>query len=53
LKDGDSGKPINHPANIGAVYRFAAQLRGEPLESLARPVEENFARLFGAGKGMG
>ncbi len=47
LTDAASGKPINHPANLGAVYRFAAELRREPLESLARTVEENFQRLFG------
>jgi len=47
LTDGASGKPINHPANLGAVYRFAAELRNEPLETLALTVEENFQRLFG------
>jgi TatD DNase family protein len=47
LTDAASGKPINHPANLGAVYRFAAELRNEPLEALARTVEENFQRLFG------
>jgi TatD DNase family protein len=47
LMDAASGKPINHPANLGAVYRFAAELREEPLEALARKVEENFLRLFG------
>ena len=48
LTDAASGKPINHPANLGAVYRFAAELREEPLEALAGKVEENFQRLFGA-----
>jgi TatD DNase family protein len=43
-----NGKPVNHPANLGAVYRFAAELLGEPLESLAAQVEENFKRVFGA-----
>ena len=42
-----SGKAINHPANLSAVYRFAAELLGEPLESLAERVEQNFQRLFG------
>lgn len=46
LTDAASGKPINHPANLPAVYRFAAELRDEPLESLAQSVEENFHRLF-------
>jgi TatD DNase family protein len=48
LMDVGSGKSINHPANLSAVYRFAAELRNEPLEALARTVEENFQRLFGA-----
>jgi TatD DNase family protein len=48
LTDAASGKPINHPANLVAVYRFASELRNEPLETLARTVEENFRRLFGA-----
>jgi len=41
------GKPINHPANISAVYEFAAELLGRPLEELAAQVEDNFTRLFG------
>lgn len=48
LIDPDQNKPINHPANIQAVYEFAAELLNEPLESLAARVEENFLRLFGA-----
>jgi TatD DNase family protein len=47
LTDSASGKSLNHPANLGAVYRFAAELREEALETLARKVEENFLRLFG------
>ncbi|HYG34702.1 MAG TPA: TatD family hydrolase [Clostridia bacterium] len=47
LTDPDSGQPINHPANLAAVYRFAAELFQEPLESLAARVEENIQRLFG------
>ena len=47
LTDAASGKPVNHPANLGAVYRFAAELRKQPLETLARTVEENFNRLLG------
>lgn len=42
-----SGQSLNHPANIGAVYRFAAEFFGESLESLAGRIEENFLRLFG------
>lgn len=48
LADVQTGKPINHPANLAAVYRFATELFGQPLEDLARRVEENFLRLFGA-----
>jgi TatD DNase family protein len=47
LTDAQSGKVINHPANLGAVYHFAAELLGEPLEALAERVEENFRVLFG------
>ena len=42
-----SGKPLNHPANLGAIYDFMAGLLGEPLDRLALRVEENFLRLFG------
>jgi TatD DNase family protein len=41
-----AGKPVNHPANLGAVYEFAAELLGLPLEELAAQVESNFLRLF-------
>jgi TatD DNase family protein len=47
LPSSANGKPVNHPANLGAVYCFAAELLGESLETLARQVEENFQRLFG------
>jgi TatD DNase family protein len=47
LTDASSGKPLNHPANLAAVYAFACTLLGEPLESLAVCVEENFLRLLG------
>ncbi|ACB73541.1 TatD family hydrolase [Opitutus terrae] len=42
------GNPINHPANLGAVYAGLAELRGMPLEELAPQIEKNFRRLFGA-----
>lgn len=41
------GKPINHPANLAAVYEFAAELRGVTLAELAPLIEPNFLRLFG------
>lgn len=44
----DSGASLNHPANLGAVYRFAAGFLSEPMDSLAARVEQNFLRLFGA-----
>ena len=47
LIDQESGKAINHPANLRAVYGFAADLLGETPEALTRVVEENFWRIFG------
>lgn len=47
LKDAATGKELNHPANLVAVYEFAAALFQEPVEPLATRVEENFQRLFG------
>jgi TatD DNase family protein len=47
LLDGKSGKPLNHPANLPAVYAFASELLGECVESLAAQVEINFRQLFG------
>jgi len=46
LTDPRTGKALNHPANLPAVYRFVAELRGVPLAELAARVEENFRRLF-------
>ena len=45
--DSKTGKTINHPGNIASVYRFAATLREESMETMANRVEENFQRLFG------
>jgi TatD DNase family protein len=47
LTDPATDKAINHPANLGAVYRFVAELLDEPLEELAERVEQNYQRLFG------
>ncbi|MGH7970907.1 MAG: TatD family hydrolase [Limisphaerales bacterium] len=41
-------KALNHPGNLAAVYGFAAELRGEAVEDLARQVAANFQKLFGA-----
>lgn len=40
------GKPLNHPANLPAVYQGLADFLGEPVAALAGRVEENFQRLF-------
>lgn len=50
LPDTPDGKPINHPANIVVAYEGLAELRGCSVESLARQVKENFARLFGGAR---
>ena len=47
LVEAGAGRALNHPANLGAVYRFVAELRGEPLAVLTAQVEANFQRLFG------
>jgi TatD DNase family protein len=50
LTDPVSGKAINHPANLGAIYTGLAEIRGIEVEALAERVAENFARLFGFGE---
>jgi len=47
LTDAGTGRSLNHPANLAAVYDFAAGLFGEPVEQLAARVEDNFVRIFG------
>ncbi len=47
LTDAVTGKALNHPANLAAVYAFAAELRGVTEEALGAQVEQNFRRLFG------
>lgn len=47
LNNTATGQPLNHPANLAAVYEFAARLRGLPTEQLALRMEENFLQLFG------
>ena len=46
LVDSKSGKDLNHPANLVAVYSFAAELLDESMEDVAVRVEANFRRLF-------
>ena len=43
----EAGKAINHPANLGRIYEFSAQVLGRPVEELSAQVELNFERLFG------
>jgi TatD DNase family protein len=44
---GTDGKPLNHPANLPAVYAGLAEFLGERVEALADRVEGNFLRVFG------
>lgn len=46
LIDRQTSQPLNHPANLLAVYEFAAELFSEPIEALAARVEANFLRIF-------
>lgn len=45
LVDAD-GKPLHHPANLRAIYEFAAGLLYEPLAALSARIAENFSRFF-------
>jgi TatD DNase family protein len=47
LANETTGEPLNHPANLRAIYRFASELLDVPLETLASRVEQNFRCLFG------
>ena len=49
LFDPASGRALNHPVNLPAVYRFAAGLLQQSTKDLVAKVEENFLRLFGPG----
>lgn len=48
LADPAAGGPMNHPANLAAVYRFAAKLLAADCAELTTRVEQNFQRLFGS-----
>jgi TatD DNase family protein len=41
------GNPVNHPANIAAIYAGLAGVRAMPLDELTSQIAENFHRLFG------
>ncbi len=47
LMDMTTGKAINHPANVGSIYEYAAEMRRVTVAALAAQVEGNFLRLFG------
>jgi TatD DNase family protein len=47
MKDVKTGKALNHPGNLEAVYAFAAELLEMPSQTLVGRVGENFQRLFG------
>jgi TatD DNase family protein len=47
VTDATTGKALNHPGNLEAVYAFGAELLEMPLETLIGQVGENFRRLFG------
>src|SRR5208282_4933289 len=38
------GKPLNHPANLRAVYEFGAELLSMSLDDFAAQIEKNFQR---------
>ncbi len=44
---GTDGKPLNHPANLPAIYSGLAEFLEEKQEALAARVEGNFQRVFG------
>lgn len=47
LPPSPEGRPVNHPANLAAVYRGLADLRRIPEPELRGMVADNFRRLFG------
>lgn len=47
LVDPSSGRPLNHPGNIEAVYELMAEILEMSASDWAVQAEENFGRLFG------
>lgn len=41
------GRPLNHPANLAAIYSGLATFLAIPVEELSDQVAQNFQRLFG------
>ncbi|MDB6111490.1 MAG: TatD-related deoxyribonuclease [Pedosphaera sp.] len=48
LADAASGKALNHPANLRAIYQFVGELLNQPIDTVASRTAENFHRLFAA-----
>lgn len=46
LLDPTDSSPMNHPANLAAVYAFLAAMLRLPLPELTAQVESNFSRFF-------
>ena len=46
LPNAPDGRPLNHPANLLAVYKGLAEVRGWTMEALTAQMAENFGRLF-------
>ena len=46
LQQFEAGNEINHPANLRAIYTFAAEMFAVPLDEFAHKIEANFLRLF-------
>lgn len=45
--DPETGRRLNHPANISAGYRCVAEQLGMPRATLEERIERNFVSLFG------
>lgn len=41
------GRPLNHPANLTAIYAYAAEFLGIPMADFSGQVADNYRRLFG------
>lgn len=44
---GETGQPLNHPANLRLSYELLAKVREMPLDELTGHIAENYHRLFG------
>ena len=40
-------KPLNHPHNLGSIYKWAASFFGFEFEAFVLQIEKNYRRLFG------